>query len=140
MDTYKIGTTTNSTSTMHKLATKPISLDLFETDDMDKDLIIHSDSSANSDFTIEKMSNSILSYCEALRQKYLETKDTKYWKELVRWLPEGWLQTRAWSANYAVLRNIYHWRKDHKLIEWHQFCGWIETLLYSDELILFDNE
>ena len=126
MDTYKIGTTANSTSTMHKLATTPITFDCFETDDMDKDIA--------RDFPYH-----ILCYCEELRLKYLETKDIKYWKELIRWLPESWLQTRTWTANYSILRNIYHWRKNHKLIEWASFCNWISQLPYANELILFEN-
>ena len=126
MDTYKVGTTANSTSTMHKLASTPITIDCFETDDMDN--------SVAGDFP-----HHILCYCEELRQKYLETKDIRYWKELIRWLPESWLQTRTWTADYAVLRNIYHWRKNHKLTEWKQFCQFLETLPYAKELIMFDN-
>ena len=126
LDTYKVGTTANSTSTMHKLATTPITLDCFEIDDYNKDI-------AN-DFPYH-----IICYCEELRQKYLETKDIRYWKELIRWLPESWLQTRTWTANYAVLRQIYHWRKNHKLTEWHQFCDFILTLPYANELIAYNN-
>ena len=126
LDTYKIGTTANSTSTMHKLASTPIILDCFETDDMDNEVA--------GDFP-----HHILCYCEELRQKYLETKDIRYWKELIRWLPESWLQTRTWTANYAVLRQIYHWRKNHKLTEWHQFCDFILTLPYAEQLIAYNN-
>lgn len=131
MDTYKVGTTANSTSTMHKLASTPITFDCFETDDFNEKIAC-----------VEVSFNfpyQIIEYLEKLRLKYLETKDIRYWKELIRWLPESWLQTRTWSADYAVLRNIYHWRKDHKLQEWHQFCDWISTLPYANELILFEN-
>ena len=76
-----------------------------------------------------------INFLEQLRQKYLETKDKRYWKELVRWLPEGWLQTRTWTANYEVLRNIYHQRKGHKLTEWQQFRELIEQLPYAQEFI-----
>ena len=131
MDTYKVGTTANSTSTMHKLASTPITIDCFETDDFNEKAACV-DVAFN--FPYE-----IIEYCEKLRQKYLETKDIKYWKELIRWLPMSWLQTRTWTANYSILRNIYHWRKDHKLSEWHQFCDWISTLPYANELILFEN-
>ena len=126
MDTYKIATVANSTSTMHKLATTPITLECFEIDDYNKDI-------AN-DFPYH-----IICYCEELRQKYLETKDIRYWKELIRWLPESWLQTRTWTANYAVLRQIYHWRKNHKLTEWHQFCDFLLTLPYAQQLIEYNN-
>lgn len=125
MDQYKVGTVTNSTSTMHKLASTPITLDRIETDDMDKDIA--------KDFPYH-----ILCYCEELRQKYLETGDKRYWKELVRWLPNGWSQTRTWTANYAVLRNIIHWRSNHKLTEWHQFVDWCKSLPYAEELLFYN--
>ena len=126
LDTYKVGTTANSTSTMHKLASTPITIDCFEIDDYNKDI-------AN-DFPYH-----IICYCEELRQKYNETKDIRYWKELIRWLPESWLQTRTWTANYAVLRQIFHWRKSHKLTEWWSFCDWIRSLPYAEQLITFEN-
>ena len=60
------------------------------------------------------------------------------WKELIRWLPESWLQTRTWTANYEVLRSIYLQRKNHKLSEWRVFCRWIERLPYANEFILIN--
>ena len=143
MDTYKVGTTANSTSTMHKLATTPITLDCFETDDLNEDLFvfecpdIHDDEELST-FKIKDIWENVIHDCEVLRQKYLETKDVRYWKELIRILPESWLQTRTWTANYAILRNIIHWRASHKLSEWHQFVDWCKTLPYSKEL-LFHN-
>ena len=137
-DTYKVGTTADSTSTMHKLATTPITMDCFEMDDYDN-VKIYDREPYNIDTYINDVWEQLIEVCETLRHRYLETKDIKYWKELIRILPEGWLQTRTWTANYAVLRNIYHWRKDHKLTEWHQFCNWIKTLPYADELLLFEN-
>ena len=74
-----------------------------------------------------------------LRLAYIETKDKRYWKELIRLLPESWLQTRMFDCNYAVLRNIYTWRRKHKLTDWHKFCDWIEDLPLS-ELITGGNE
>lgn len=139
MDTYKVGTTADSTSTMHKLATTPITMDCFEMDDYDGSIKMYDKEPYNIDEYTADMWESIICYCETLRKRYLETKDIRYWKELIRVLPEGWLQTRTWTANYAVLRNIYHWRKDHKLTEWHSFCDWIKTLPYANELLLFDN-
>ena len=111
---------------MHKLASTPITIECFETDDWNKDFdqIIPDD---------------LIPQLEILRQKYLETKDKRYWKELIRWLPEGWLQTRTWTANYETLRNMYGQRKNHKLTEWSQdFCNWVKTLPYAKELILFN--
>lgn len=129
-DTYKIGTVANSTSTMHKLSTTPITLGCFETDDYDQEIA-----------TIGglNVANSIIFYCEHLRQAYLETKDKKYWKELIRWLPESWLQTRTIDLNYEVLRNIVQQRANHKLTEWHTFVNWVHTLPYADELIFYEN-
>ena len=137
-DTYKIGTTANSTSTMHKLTSKPITKECFETIDYDPFLPLIDD--VNLGLRID----SFIDDLEQLRQKYLETKDKRYWKELVRWLPNGWLQTRTVTMSYANFRNIYFQRKNHKLTEWHRFCGIINLLPYGMELIApeelqFDN-
>ena len=139
MDTYKVGTTANSTSTMHKLASTPITKECFEMDDYDGSLKLYDREPYNIDNYVDDMWDSIIDYCETLRKRYLETKDKKYWKELIRLLPESQLQTRTWTADYAVLRNIYHWRKDHKLSEQHSFCDWIKTLPYAEQLIIYNN-
>lgn len=138
-DTYKIGTTANSTSTMHKLSSTPITLDCFETDDYNRDLILFdkNDEDAVISFAIDDFSKELIKNLESLRIKYNETKDQKYWKELVRWLPNGWLQTRTITMNYAVIRNIYFQRLHHRLSEWKQFCNWVEQLPYSDDLITY---
>ena len=135
LDTYKIGTTANSTSTMHKLASTPITIDCFEINDLsDENLPIGNYN------CLKFMYNQIIDDCESLRQKYLETKDIRYWKELIRWLPESWLQTRTFTCNYAVLRNIVKWRKNHRLkYEWDSFIQWCQTLPYSLELIFYEN-
>lgn len=133
MDTYKVGTTANSTSTMHKITSQPIELVNFEIDD-------YWPIPFEGENIIEKY---LIPYLEQLRLKcihYVEIKDNenfqKYWKELIRWLPEGWLQTRTWTCNYENLYNIYRQRKMHKLIEWREFCKWIETLPYAQELLI----
>ena len=136
-DTYKIGTTANSTSTMHKLTSDPITLDCFETDDMQKDLQYYQGN------TTQMLSEIIIEQLEFLRQKYLKTKDKRYWKELVRWLPTSWLQKRTWTANYEVIRTICRQRQNHKLNEWNgkddfskdNFIKWAKSLPYADELI-----
>ena len=136
-DTYKVGTTANSTSTMHKLASTPITLDCFEIDDFVEDLVYFThDGDTLTDYTVSDIAHNMIEDLEVLRQKYLETKDKRYWKELVRWLPNGWLQTRTWTANYEVLRTMYHQRKGHKLTEWATFCEWVETLPYAKEFII----
>ena len=132
LDTYKVATVANSTSTMHKLASTPITLDCFETDDYDDSLIMNTGYKFKNRIEYE-----IIPFLEGLRQKYLETKDKRYWKELIRWLPEGWLQTRTWTANYSTLRNIIHWRRGHKLSEWSQFIDWCKTLPYADDLLFY---
>ena len=139
MDTYKVGTTANSTSTMHKLATTPITKECFEMDDYNGNLKLYDKEPYNIDDYVDDMWESIICYCETLRKKYLETKDIRYWKELIRVLPESWLQIRTWTANYAVLRNIIHWRQNHKLSEWSQFIDWCKTLPYSEQLLMFEN-
>lgn len=120
-DTYKIATVANSTSTMHKLTSKPITIDCFEIDDI-------------KDFEKTYL-ELIINMCEDYREQYLETKDKNIWKALIRLLPESWLQTRTIDLNYETLRTVYHQRKYHKLTEWHTFCDWVKTLPYAKELI-----
>lgn len=138
-DTYKIGTVANSTSTMHKLASTPITLDCFETKDYNSSLVLSEESTEEGVFGyfVDDMAKELINHLETLRLKYLETKDKKYWKELIRWLPNGWLQTRTVTMNYAVLRNQYFQRQHHKLSEWHEYCHWVESLPYADDLILY---
>ena len=145
MDTYKIGTTANSTSTMHKLTSKPITLDCFEIDDFDPDLVYYETPSyyVEAKNTVGMFSELIIEQLEFLRQKYVETKDKQVWKELVRWLPESWLQTRTWTANYEVIRTIVHQRQNHKLNQWSgkddpskdNFIQWAKSLPYAEQLI-----
>lgn len=123
---------------MHKLASTPISLKNFETDDFVPNLVLQEEVTNDSvlDYFAEDFAKDIIKSLETLRLKYLETKDERYWKELVRWLPNGWIQTRTVTMNYAVLRNIYFQRKNHRLSEWHSFCNWIKELPYGKELII----
>lgn len=138
-DTYKVGTTANSTSTMHKLASTPITLDCFEMGDF-SDMVIDTCPAEDNtiwEYTTEEYVNCLIEGLEILRERYNETKDKRYWKELVRWLPNGWLQTRTVTMNYENLRSMYHQRENHKLCEWKEaFCGWVETLPYAKELII----
>ena len=136
-DTYKVGTVANSTSTMHKLASTPITFDCFEMDDFEN-LRVYDNEPYNIDTFITDIWDDIIGYCETLRLRYNETKDKRYWKELIRILPEAWLQTRTVTLNYEVLRNIYFQRRYHKLTEWHRFCEWIESLPYGKELITYE--
>lgn len=140
-DIYKVGTVANSTSTMHKLATTPITLDCFEIDDYDRDLSLADNPKDDDELdNISTFEEDIIYVLENIRQKYLETKDKRYWKELVRWLPESWLQTRTVTMNYENIRNMYFQRRNHKLTEWSEsFVKWVETLPYAEELIIYED-
>lgn len=131
-DTYKVGTTSNSASTMHKLATTPITLECFEVNDISRDLLWDVRSYCG---VVEY----IIPFLENLRTDYIETNDFRFWKELIRWLPESWLQTRTISLNYENIRTMYKQRKNHKLIEWSKyFVDWTESLPYFNELIAYE--
>ena len=147
-DTYKVGTVANSTSTMHKLATTPITIDCFETDDYDGSLKVFDREPYNPDETLNECATEIIEICETLRKRYLETNDKKYWKELIRWLPESWLQKRTVTMDYENLLAICGkgQRRFHKLNEWSgqdnpnvpNFISWARTLPYAQELIFID--
>lgn len=133
-DTYKVGTTANSTSTMHKLTSKPITIEDFEMDDFTKIKVFDMKPYQPDDYT-DEIWDYLIDICETLRQRFVETKDKKYWKELIRILPEGYLQTRTVTMNYENLYSIVRQREGHKLTEWRQFIDWVHTLPYADELI-----
>lgn len=136
-DTYKVGTTANSTSTMHKLASKPITIDDFEMDDFEQVKVFDNEPYNPDDYT-DEIWDDIIDICETLRQRFVETKDKKYWKELIRILPEGYLQTRTVTMNYENLYSIVRQRAGHKLSEWQSFIDWVHTLPYANELIFLD--
>lgn len=133
LDTYKVGTVSNSTSTMHKLASTPITMDCFEMDDFED---------VNYDNSIHNISydwKNLIQTLERLRIRFNNTKDIRYWKELIRLLPESWLQKRTIAMNYENILNMYRQRKNHKLTEWSKsFCDWIKTLPYAEELICLE--
>lgn len=149
-DTYKVGTVANSCSTMHKITSAPITLDCFEIDDfVNVEYPIEAqrpEVESNCDHDFVQMC--LIPYLEYLRQKYLETKDKVYWKELIRWLPESWLQKRTITMNYENVRSMVHQRMNHKLNEWSgkddgslpNFIAWARTLPYAEELIFYGNE
>lgn len=135
--TYKVGTTANSCSTMHRLAVTPITMDCFEMSDFAADL--DADDSTSPLIIADYWRNNIIWSLEYLRKKYLETKDKRYWKELIRLLPESWLQKRTVTMSYENILSIVKWRKDHKLTEWSvDFMNWVKTLPYADELLLIE--
>ena len=121
-DTYKVATVANSTSTMHKITSKPFDIDDFSHDHMTP--------------ATEAFMQSIVDELEKIRLRYLETKDKSDWYDIIQLLPSSYNQMRTCSFNYETLINIYFARKDHKLAEWHTFCDWILTLPYAKELIV----
>ena len=136
-DTYKIGTVANSCSTMHKIASYPITQDFFSIDEDWSDLIAFEDEDGVT-CTITEAYAGVVEICESLRQKYLESKDKRFWRALVSILPNGWMQKRTVTLNYQVLRAMYFARRHHKLQEWHDFCAWVESLPYAKELICYE--
>lgn len=119
-DTYKVGTVRNSCSTMHKIHAKEFTYD---------------------DFSHEHCNGfigGIIDTLNAWREQFNNTKDKEYWYAIIQLLPSSYNQKATVQLNYAVLRNMYHSRKNHKLDEWHTLCDWIERLPYS-ELITGEN-
>lgn len=137
-DTYKVSTVANSCSTMHKITSSEITEENYSFDpEPDKPL---TDLPTDDYIRILDIKNRAVADAEWLRKKYNETKDKRYWRLLVQINPDGWLQKRTWTGNYQNLRNMYFARKNHKLIEWRQFCQIIEQLPYSKELICYKKE
>ena len=117
-DTYKVGTVANSCSTMHKIHAKK-----FEREDFSTDHLIP---------RMKEVLDVTIANLNACRGNYLETNDKRWWWQMIQLLPTSYNQKRTVQLNYAVLQNIYHSRKNHKLDEWHTFCRWIEGLPYSE--------
>ena len=127
-DTYKVGTVANSCSTMHKLKDTPITVDCFEMGDFE-------DCKDDSNVYVSAIWIESITRLEKLRQTYNVTKDKRYWKELIRLLPESWLQKRTVTMNYENVANMYSQRMNHKLTEWSKdFIQWADNLPYFKEL------
>lgn len=125
-DTYKVGTVANSTSTMHKITSKPFELSDFSVDHMNEEGI--------------KAMKKVIDTLEELRLKFIETKDKTLWYTIIQLLPSSYNQMRTCTLNYENLVNIYYARRNHKLAEWHTYCDWIRGLPYFEELFLQENE
>lgn len=117
-DTYKVGTTANSCSTMHTIHKKP-----FTSDDFSDELL-----QVGSVDTF----NSIIDDLNFNRQMFLDTGAREFWDSIIQMLPTSYNQRRTVALNYEVLRNIYFARRNHKLREWHILCDWITTLPESE--------
>ena len=125
-DTYKVGTTANSTSTMHKIHAKPFSAE---------------------DFSCERMLpeareslEQTIAVLENLRLRYLETKDKTLWYSMIQLLPSSYNQMRTCTMTYENLVNMYFARRHHKLDEWHVYCAWVASLPYFKALFLTEEE
>jgi len=119
-DTYKVGTVRNSCSTMHKIHEKEFTLDDFSHEHLFASCVAN-----GLDIIV-----AILNNC---RDYYLKTKSKEGWWQLIQLLPSSYNQRATVLLNYAVLRNMYHSRKNHKLDEWSQgFTEWVESLPYSE--------
>lgn len=118
MDTYKIGTVCNSCSTMHKIHSKELTLDDFSTDHL-------------TTVSLDVLDTTI-GYLNFCRKWFLANEDKEGWWQMIQLLPTSYNQKRTYMFNYEVLANIYKWRRNHKLDEWHTFCDWIEELPYAE--------
>lgn len=131
-DTYKVGTVANSCSTMHKIAEKEFTLENFSCEHL---LSYWGEEKVNPTIiypcTPMQHLNQTIACLNVCRKKYLETKDKKYWWQMIQLLPSSYNQKRTVMLNYEVLANIYKSRRHHKLDEWHTLCDWIESLPYS---------
>ncbi len=121
-DTYKVATVANSTSTMHKIHSKPFDLDDFSHDHMTPDTL------AFMELVVQRL--------EEIRLRYIETRNKDDWYDMIQLLPSSYNQMRTCTMNYETLINIYYARCNHKLQEWHTFCDWIRSLPYAQELII----
>lgn len=124
-DTYKVGTVANSCSTMHKIHAKEFTLEDFSCEHLDK-------TSGCVEINSLSILESTVNYLNLARDLYLQTKDKKYWWQMIQLLPISYNQKRTVMLNYEVLANIYKSRKNHKLDEWVELCKWIESLPYSE--------
>lgn len=136
MDQYKVGTVTNSCSTMHKISAKKFTIDDFSHEHLDR-------------FSLDIL-NTVINVLNISREDYIENNKERQsaigitqkhdWWQIIQLLPSSYNQKRTWTANYEVLCNIYHARKNHKLDEWHTFCDAIANLPYAKELIIGGDE
>ena len=149
-DTYKVGTVANSCSTMHKIHAKEFEPNDFSYEHLDDilgyepevrymaptiDFETRTDTITNYVLGPDDVLNLTIKMLNRCRDLYLETKDKKYWWQMIQLLPTSYNQKRTVMLNYEVLANMYKSRKDHKLDEWHTFCDWIKELPYSELII-----
>ena len=125
-DTYKVGTVANSCSTMHKIHDKEFTMEDFSCENLLKNAVVYNG------YVSTAVLECVIGALNEFRNLYLETKNKKYWWQMIQLLPSSYNQRRTVMLNYEVLANIYKSRKNHKLDEWRSLCKWIETLPYSE--------
>lgn len=136
-DTYKVGTVTNSCSTMHKIAEKEFTLDDFSHEHLGVYIPAEKNDGEEcfQNLWPVVMQNIVTALNNAL-DCYLRENDPElkkaYWWQMIQLLPSSYNQRRTIMLNYEVLANIYKSRRNHKLDEWHTFCDLIESLPYSE--------
>lgn len=130
-DTYKVGTVTNSCSTMHKIAEKEFTLEDFSCEHLNR----IGTSTLWDIINILNISRTLYLEGGDYKGEHYDPKDKQVWWQMIQLLPSSYNQTRNVMLNYEVLANIYRQRKNHKLDEWREFCKWIETLPYSELII-----
>lgn len=126
-DTYKVGTVSDSCSTMHKIHSKEFAMDDFSCEhltDYEHDGELCRDFKDELDCLVDELNFS--------RELFIESGDKKWWWQMIQLLPSSYNQRRTIMLNYEVLANIYRQRKNHKLDEWREFCKWIESLPCSE--------
>lgn len=121
-DTYKVGTVSNSESTMHTIHKKTIDLSLFSCEKLDKDKL--------------NVFQSYVSQIEAQRQVYLMSKDPNDWIQIIQMLPSSFNQLRTCTLNFETLINIENSRANHKLSEWRTFCDFLSEITYFEDIAL----
>ena len=133
-DTYRVGVEKNSCSTMHKIHEKEFTFDDFSHEKLINSACMEIQEQHIRISPIQALATTI-ECLNSYRDLYLQTKDKKYWWQMIQLLPSSYNQRRTVMLNYEVLVGIYKWRRNHKLDEWHTFCDWIEMLPYSELII-----
>lgn len=155
MDQYKIATTTNSESTMHTIHSRSFGLDDFSHDMLFDEYVVSEDKWEDEDGNLplypEELLNDTIDVLNRLRDKYIHYKNNKseipdaeeqmklYWYNMIQLLPSSYMQLRTVDFNYQTIRRIFFARRHHKLKEWHEFCDWVMSLPYAEELIAYDH-
>ena len=120
-DTYKVGTVADSCSTMHKIHAKEFTIEDFSCEHLNEDS--------------KKVLHAVIGALNAHRDAFNQGHNKEEWWQMIQLLPSSYDQRRTVMMNYAVLRNMYHSRRNHKLNEWRHLCEWMESLPYSELII-----